>query len=79
MCYKHNLLNNTLGSENNSQQVKLTTGAFPTWYINYKLPFQKLQIVPTFKSHISFRPDLYLNPAPAKDEFSIVVFVCAAK
>ena len=32
-----------------------------------------------FKSHISFRPDSYLNPAPAKDEFPIVVFVCAAK
>ena len=29
--------------------------------------------------HISFCPDAYLNPAPAKDEFPIVVFVCAAK
>ena len=28
-----------------------------------------------FKSHISFRPNSHLNPAPAKDEFPIVVFV----
>ena len=28
------------------------------------------EFVPTFfKSHISFCPDAYLNPAPAKDEF----------
>ena len=32
-----------------------------------------------FKSHISFRPDSYVNPAPAKDEFPIVVFFSAAK
>ena len=38
------------------------------------------EFVPTFfKSHISFCPDAYLNPAPAKDEFLVVVFVCAAK
>ena len=60
---------------NESIRIKVPENFF--FYSLFK--FHSAILFRLFKSHIYFRPDSHLNPAPAKDEFPIVLFVWTAK